>query len=92
MVVRPARGLGSGHRSASAGRAARSVLFVANRRILRLVDASQRQRSLATAKGPGDGRLAAWSAALAARKSFLLAARDNFAEKSAPADEAVPLA
>ena len=59
---------------------------------LRLVDASQRQRSLATAKGPGDGRLAAWSAALAARKSFLLAARDNFAEKSAPADEAVPLA
>ena len=29
---------------------------------------------------------------VAARKSFLLAARDNFAEKSAPEDEAVPLA
>ena len=87
MIIRPARGLGSGHRSASAGRAARSVIIgvicMQSVEFLRLLGVSQRQRSPAAAVGPEDGCLAAWSAAWLPESLNSLRARLISLKKSA---------
>ena len=85
MVIRPARGLGSGHGSASAGRAARSVIIGAFPSRIRAVliyvqfcSTVLRQRSWLTVRRaiefPTEQR---W-----ARKSFFSASAANFDKKT----------
>ena len=92
MVVRPARGDLFVYRSALCGRAARSVFFVANRKIFASGGCVAAPALSGDRQGSGRRPPGSLERTWPPRKSFLLAARDNFAEKSAPADEAVPLA